>query len=287
MKTTGNRASPCKLAVGLAALATVFSCPAGVAAQAPALPTPHYSYADLVELSEAANLVVKAQIRRQIAVEPERSPGLKPGWVRLYLEADTQALFAGRAAIGGSQRLLADFPLDAKGKPPRLARQSLVFFGLEVPGRPGELQLLEPASYMAADPEEEERLRTVLRQVAAPGKPPHVTGIREAISIAGNLAGESETQLFLETRDGQPVSISIARRPGMVPQWGVAWSEIVDQSARPPERDTLAWYRLACTLPPALPPSANLSPDEASRRRAVEDYRTVIDQLGPCQRNRG
>jgi hypothetical protein len=125
-----------------------------------------------------------------------------------------------------------------------------------------------------------------LRQLAAPEKPPHVTGIREALSIEGNLAGESETQFFLETRENVPVSISVIRRPGMAPQWGVAWSEIVDQAARPPQRETLAWYSLACSLPLALPPSANLARDESSRSRAVQDYGVVLEQLGPCRRNR-
>jgi hypothetical protein len=286
MKTAENSRTS-RIAAPLAALlAGALSWSSAATAQGAPAPLPRYNYVDLVELSQSANLVVKAEIRKQATVEPERSPGLRPGWVRLYLEADTQALFAGRTAIGESLRLLADFPLDEKGKPPKLKKLSLVYFGKEVPGRPGELQLLTPDSYMPADPVDEERLRTVLRQVAASDKPPQVMGIKEALSVAGNLAGESETQLFLETREGQPVSITIMRRPGMAPQWGVAWSELVDQAARPPAPETLAWFSLACSLPPALPPSANLAQDEASRMRAVQDYRVVVEQLGPCQRNR-
>jgi hypothetical protein len=70
-----------------------------------------------------------------------------------------------------------------------------------------------------------------------------VTGIRDVMSVPGNLAGESETQLFLDTATGDPVSLSVVRRPGMQPTWGVSWSEIVDQSARPPAPQTVAWYR--------------------------------------------
>jgi hypothetical protein len=269
-----------------AALAAVVAGP--LPAQTPAAQpaAPRYTYVDLVELGQSANLVLKVQIRKQTTLPPERSPGLKPGMVRLYLEADAVTLYSGRAAIGQAQRLLADFPLDAKGKPPKLKNVSLVLFGREVPGKPGEVQLLSPDSYMDPDPVEEERLRTVLQQLAATDKPPQVTGVREAISIAGNLAGESETQLFLETSGGQPVSITVMRRPGMAPQWGVAWSEIVDQAARPPARDTLAWYSLVCSLPFELPASANLSADAAGRLRAVQDYKVVIDQLGFCRRNR-
>jgi hypothetical protein len=286
MKTAEISRSGAIILASLAALGVALGGPSAAQAPAPQPASPHYTYVDLIDLAQSANLVLKAQIRKQTTLEPERSPGLRPGWVRLYLEADTLTLYAGRAAIGTSLRLLADFPLDAKGKPPKLKNTTLIFFGQAVPGKPGDLQLLEPDSYEPAVPEEEERLRGVLRQLAATDKPPQVTGVREALSIAGNLAGESETQLFLETREGAPVSITVMRRPGMAPQWGVAWSEIVDQAARPPAPETLAWYSLACSLPPELPPSANLSSDEASRRRAIQDYRVVIDQLGPCRRNR-
>ena len=106
------------------------------------------------------------------------------------------------------------------------------------------------------------------------------------MSVPGNLAGESETQLFLDTASGEPVSLSVVRRPGMEPEWGVSWSEIVDQSARPPEPQTVAWYRLACSLPAQLPAGAFLQQDQASRRRAEADYEFIIAQLGGCPRTR-
>ena len=106
------------------------------------------------------------------------------------------------------------------------------------------------------------------------------------MSVEGNLAGESETQLFLKTKGSDVAALSIVRRPGMAPQWGVSWTELVDQSARPPAPDTLAWYRLACFLPDSLPQDAILSQDSASRIRAFQDYRFVMQRLGPCPRNR-
>ena len=108
--------------------------------------------------------------------------------------------------------------------------------------------------------------------------------MRDALAVPGTLVGESETQIFLATEGGDPVSLTIVRRPGMEPVWGVSYSEIVDQAARPPAHGTLAWYRLACFLPAQLPRGANLSQDPASRARAVEDYAFVLQQLGPCPR---
>jgi hypothetical protein len=113
-----------------------------------------------------------------------------------------------------------------------------------------------------------------------------VTGIADAISIPGNLAGESETQLFLETADGSPASITVLRRPGQPPSWGVSFSEIVDQAAVPPDPDTLAWYRLACGLPDALPGDVLLSRGDGARDRAERDYALVLSELGPCARLR-
>ncbi|MEJ8631589.1 hypothetical protein P0F65_21095 [Sphingomonas sp. I4] len=76
------------------------------------------------------------------------------------------------------------------------------------------------------------------------------------------------------------------RRPGEERRYAVALSEIVDESAAPPARDTLLWYRLACALPASLPDrsTASLSPEDAEAAR--EDYRFVLRKLGPCQRER-
>jgi hypothetical protein len=109
--------------------------------------------------------------------------------------------------------------------------------------------------------------------------------VRDALSVPGNLTGESETQIFLETENGAPVSVTILRRPGRPPSWGVSWGEIIDQSARPPEPESLEWYRLACALPARLPAEANLSNDSAARTQAERDYQLMMGALGPCTRN--
>ena len=64
----------------------------------------------------------------------------------------------------------------------------------------------------------------------------------------------------------------------------MSWGEIIDSSARPPQPDTLRWYRLACALPERLPSSANLAREPEERRLAEADYAFVMQQLGPCTR---
>lgn len=247
---------------------------------------PLATYADFAALVEAADVVAVVEVRDQAVVEPERAPGLPPGQARLYIEARTQALLAGRSALGESLAYLADVPLDTRGRAPKLRKQRFIVFADRVAGRPAELRLVDPAAQVPATPETEQLARTVIAAFTASDRPPELTGIRDVMSVAGNLAGESETQLFLETATGVPVSLTVIRRPGMNPQWGVSWSEIVDQAARPPEPETVEWYRLACFLPPQLPRDAFLQDDRAARARAEADYAFILDQLGGCPRIR-
>lgn len=251
---------------------------------APLSPTP--TYADLVDLADGAPLVLRVEVRDQATLEPERAPGVAPGHARLYVEARTKALIAGSAPVGESLRYLVDVPLGAKGKPSKLEDTEVILFARPVPGRPGELQLVHPRAQLPYDPALEARLRPVLAALVEADAPPRVTGVRDALSAPGALVGESETQIFLDTANDGPVSISVVRRPNMAPVWGVSWTEIVDQSASAPRPETLAWYRLACALPAQLPTEANLARDSRNRARAAQDYAFVIEQLGPCTRTR-
>lgn len=252
-----------------------------LAAQPPLAPT----YADLATLADSAPLAVRVKVEDQAVVPAGRAPGLAPGHARLYIEAQTLALLAGSAALPESLRYLVDVPLDARGKPPKLKKQEFVLFARPVAGRPGELQLAGPGAQLAHSPALEARLRPVLAAFLAADAPPRVTGVRDVLSSEGNLAGESETQVFLVTASGEPAALTVVRRPGMAPRWGVSWTELVDQSAEAPQRDTPAWYRLACALPPTLPERAHVAEDPAGRARAAQDYRFVLEQLGPCARN--
>lgn len=244
------------------------------------------TYADLVDLADAANLVLRVKIRKQAEVENQRAPGLTPGYARLYIEADTVALLAGNSPIGESVNYLVDVPRDAKGRAPKLKKQEMILFARAVSGRAAQVQLVGQGAQKRWSPELEGRVRPILAALVAPDSPPVVTGVRDALSVEGNLVGESETQMFLSTRDGSPASVTVIRRPGQMPVWGVSFTEIVDQAAVPPQANTLAWYRLACFLPQSLPGEANLSRDAQSRAQAAEDYRYMMTQLGPCPRNR-
>ncbi len=251
-------------------------------AQEQSVPT----YADLAGLVDRSTLVVHATVRKQAEVSPERAPGIPASTARLYLEAETVALLAGSAPLGESLRYLVDLPRDTRGRAPKLKKTPVLLFAQPVAGSPGTLQLVAPDSQLAWSASLERRVRDILRESVAVDAPPQVTGVRDVLSIAGTVTGESETQLFLDTQDGAPASITVTRRPGAPAQWGVSWAEIVDQSATAPQPGTLEWYRLACFLPAQLPDSAYLSVAPADRARATADYRFVQAELGPCARTR-
>jgi hypothetical protein len=254
---------------------------------APALqPDSDYAYADLVDLALPAEVVVRAQVRKALRLKPEAAPGLAAGQARFYIEARTAALLLG-PDLGESIQFLADVPLDARGKPPKLNRTEVLVLARTVPDRPGELQLVAPDAMLAATDGRDATLRAILTETARPDAPPAITALREVLHVAGNLAGEGETQLFLATATGAPVSISVLRRPDRPTTWGVSFTEIVDSSAHPPLPGTLAWYRLACGLPQRIPERANISGTAVDRRIAAEDYAHVLSELGPCTRRRG
>ena len=243
------------------------------------------AYADLVDLALSAEIALRAQVRKAVRLKPAEAPGLPQGYARLYIEARTTALLIG-PDLGESVRFLADVPLDARGKVPKLKKADVLVLARGVPGRVGELQLVAPDAMLALTPGREATLRAILTETARPDMPPEITALREVLHVSGNLAGEGETQLFLATATGAPVSISVLRRPGMPATWGVSFTEIVDSAARPPLPATLAWYRLACGLPERLPNRANISGSLADRRVAAEDYAQVLADLGPCTRKR-
>ena len=242
------------------------------------------TYADLADLIDPADMVIKAAIRRQTPVSAERAPGLAPGKTRLYVEARVTALLAGQTAIGESLRYLVDVPVDTRGRTPRLKGTDVILFARAVTGRPGEIQLVGPDAQMLASDRLEQRLRPMLADFFAPDAPAPLIRIRDVSWVPGNLAGESEMQMFVTTTGEGPALVSVIRRPGQAPAWGVSWSELADQQLQPPPRGSLVWYRLACFLPERLPADSHLSTDPVARDRAGQDYRFVLRSLGDCPR---
>jgi hypothetical protein len=245
------------------------------------------AYADLADLVLAAPVVVIATIRSTARIKGAEAAGVAPGRQRVYVTADVAALIRGTGGLPARVGYLLDLAPDAAGRVPKLKKARVVVLARPVAGSPDQLQLAAPDAQLAWTPETEARVRAIAQAAVAAEAPPAVTGIGNAFHVPGALPGEGETQVFVATADNTPMSLSILRRPGERPRWAVALSEVVDEAAEPPARETLLWYRLACGLPQALPEraTATLSAEDAEKART--DYAFVLAQLGACGRTRG
>lgn len=260
----------------------------GTAAESqPHLPSA-LTYADLADLSVAAPIAAHVRLTRAVPLKAAEAGIVPPGHSRFYVQADVVSLIRGAQGLPAQVSYLADVPNRANGKPAKLARKSeFIILGETVPGRPGEIRLVAPDAQLPFTPASADRLRGILREAIAADAPPRIIGIGKAFHVRGSLPGESETQIFLQTAEQRPVSLSILRRPGETPRWAVALSEIVDDAAAPPPAESLLWYRLACSLPTTLPAQslADAEPGDAAAIQA--DYRLVLQGLGSCARSRG
>ena len=267
----------------MAAVVAALAAPAD--SQAPT-PRPVLTYADLADVALAAPVVAHVRVADSERLSAAQAPGLAAGRSRFFIQADVVSLIRGAQGLPQRVRYLADLPNEG-GRPPRLAKKrEFLIMAAPVAGRLGELRLVGPDAQPPYNRAEADRLRAILQEAIRPEAAPAIIGIGKAFHVPGSLPGESETQIFLQGADQRPLSLNILRRPGEVPSWSVALSEIVDEAAGAPRRDTLLWYRLACTLPARLPQQSLAEADPEQARAIEADYRLVMQQLGPCARTR-
>jgi hypothetical protein len=265
--------------------AALLAAAAPADSQAPAAPAP--SYADLADLALTAPIAAHARVTRATALKAERATNVGPGLARFVVDAQIVSLIRAPEGLPARVSYVVDLPRDAKGRAPKLKKGAeYLLLAAPVAERPGEIRLVAPDAQLAYAPDRAETLRAILREGTGRDAAPRITGIGRAFHVPGAIPGESETQIFLLTADNRPVSLNVLRRPGQTPLWSVALSEIVDDAAGPPRPNTLLWYRLACTLPRALP-RQSLAEADANAAAAIQaDYRLILDRLGPCARTR-
>ncbi|WP_375395816.1 hypothetical protein [uncultured Sphingomonas sp.] len=267
------------------------SAPWGVSAQAgPSVPPAAFGqpvragYADLVDRILAAPVIVDATIRSAARIKGAEAATVAPGFTRFYVAADVGALVRGTGGLPARIGYLVDMAPGADGRIVKMKDLRVLLFARRVAGSEDQLQLVGRDGQREWSPIRDSQVRGIVRELIAADAPPAITGIGSAFHVPGALPGEGETQIFLTTADNRPVSLSVLRRPGERPRWSVALSEIVDEAAAPPPPNTLLWYRLACALPATLPDRAAATLSTSDADAAREDYRFVIEGLGPCGR---
>jgi len=274
----------------------VFSLSAAIAATSPQLLTSVQAqnvaqvattappYAEVADLVLGAPILLDAQIRSAARIKGPEAANVTPDRIRYYVEADVLALIRAPGAMPTRVGYVVDAPLDARGKAPKLNKRRVLLFARPVTGQAAMVQLTTLDSQRDWSPDFDALVRRVVQEVVAPDAPPAISGLGNAFHVPGTLPGEGETQIFVQTATGAPISLSILRRPGEQRRWAVALGEVVDDAAAPPPRDTLLWYRLACGLPRTLPRASTENEDPANAATAREDYAFVLQQLGACRR---
>ena len=270
-----------------------FSSVSAMQPQTPVTTPSPFTYADIADLATIAPMTIHARIYSSALLKPAQAPGLKAGQARYYVEADVIGLIRGGGPLAARINYLVDLPLDARGKPVKLKKKTpVLIFARPVAGAaPGasstaSVRLVAPDAQLPWDPATEAQLRAILTELVKPGAPPAITGVANGFHVPGTLPGEGETQLFLDTRTGEPVSLTILTAADGSRRWTAAFGEIVDGSAAIPARDTLAWYRLACGLPRQLPLAKLAGTAPEDRKKAASDYAVVLGALGECIRTR-
>lgn len=240
------------------------------------------TYSEIAALVVKSNVVIDATVRSATRISGPEAASAPPNHVRFYVESDITALIRGPGAMPPRIGYVLDIPLDYRGRTPRLRKQRILLFGRTLSSA-GQIQLSGLGGQRNWSAELDAMTRKIAQEAVSPTAPPAITGIGNAFHVPGTLPGEGETQIFLTTATGAPVSLLILRRPNEQRRWAVSLGEIVDDAAGPPQRDTLLWYRLTCGLPRTLPDSAVAAEEPANAAIAREDYSFVLDSVGTCR----
>ncbi len=244
------------------------------------------AYADVADLVIISPMIADITIRNTKNISAEQAIGVPPTLQRMLVEADVTALIRGESDIALRVNFLHDVPKDAKGKGPKLKKQRFFVLGKQVPNRPGEIRLSRPNALIQWSASNDRLVRTVAQEALDIGAPPAITGISSAFFSPGTVIGDGETQIFIDTANKAPMSLSIMTRAGQAKRWSVSTSELIDESGTVPRMNTLLWYRLACGLPRSLSSDLVESSGDESAARAQGDYNFVLQSLGPCVRRR-
>lgn len=235
-------------------------------------------FADIADLALAAPTIVRATITRATPA-PARQAGTAPtGRVRLAVTAAVSNPLLAPGPLGARLSFLWDAPAGPRGRAPNVkGMEILAFLGNVDPG--GATRLVSSRAVQPWDQALADQVRLILADQRS-GRVPVITGVSNGFRADGTVPGESESQFFLTSRDGRPLTLVVQNRPGEVRRVLLARGDIIDESAERVQPGTLLWYRLACALPATLPPGAG-SDDPALAR----DWRDALASLGPCNRS--
>lgn len=250
-----------------------------MAAAPPPSPLPVVAgYVDLVTLATGSPVVLRGTIDKVERIGARLAPDVAAGDARFLVTLSTAAAIVAPGPVPPRVQYLADVPLDPRGRAPKLKGVDALVFLRPVAGSADQFSLANAHGQTAWTPQAEATVRAVLTEVRS-GTVPVIKGITSAFRVPGAVPGEAESQFFLSTADGKPVSLVVLTRPGQPQRLSIALGDVIDEAAAGVKPETLLWYRLACSLPKTLPASVKGGGDDVAA-----DYGFVLASLGPCTR---
>jgi len=243
-----------------------------------------YQYPDLADLALAAPITAHVKIASAQRLSKELSVGVRPGFIRHLITADVIALIKATEGVPKRIQYLVDLLVDSRGKAQKLTKSESLIFATAAGS--AFVRLVAPDAQVQWSPEAARSVRAILSEAAKADAAPVVHGISSAFHSEGSIPGEGETQIFLNSPEDRPVSLTVQRRAEEAPRWFVSQGEVVDEDTSQPRPNTLLWYRIACTLPASMPRAAvEGQPAELIAKMSM-DYKFILDGLGPCNRTR-
>ncbi|MBV7257102.1 hypothetical protein KCG44_09945 [Pacificimonas sp. WHA3] len=250
-----------------------------------AVSTPEPGRVDLIDMTLESDTILSATITKTRSIPREKSPGLAPGFHRMLVHADVTTLITARGGVPAQIKYLVDVPAADNGRAPRMKNmRALLFLGQEQ--SPGEFALAHRYGQQPWSAAREQNVRTFASELAEPAQ--RALRPREIISafhVEGSIPGESESQIFMQTASGDPMSLIVLNRPGERPRYTVATGDIIDTSMEPPSDGSIVALMLACDLPTALPGDILAEQVPSVAAALTRDYGFVRSKLGACERN--
>ena len=247
------------------------------AEQTTAAGTIQESYAGLVDFVLQSPVIVRASIAKTERISTRNAPDLAKGQARLLVHGNVEAALIAPGPVAPQLNWLQDVPLDARGRYAN-PRGNTFLVSLQSPDAEGRTRLTSANASRPWREELEARIRDIATETRS-GTVPVVTGVTNGFRVEGTLPGESESQFFLSTKAGKPLTLVVLERPGQSRSVAVASGDIIDESATSVKPETLLWYRLACTLPAELPVTAG--GNDAALANA---WIGAMTSLGRCER---
>lgn len=240
--------------------------------------------ADLVALTLAAPVIVRADITATSRLSDRLAPHLAAGFKRHLVRATLRNVLTAPGFVPREIEYLVDIAPDSRGRLTKLKGKPVLLF-LNAGSAENQFVLVRPWAQLDWTAEREAYVRGIAAEVVRPGARDFaVTGLRQAFHVSGSLPGEGESQIFLQTASGDPVALVVLSRPGQRRAFSVATGDIIDEAADDVRPGSLLWFHLACSLPPELPPASTETLDAANTAAVADDYRFVIESLGRCDR---